>query len=68
MGTIASRLARLEATTRPGPRYGIGYRDNGRALVYDTATGEALGEDEWRARHPAGVIVKRLVGVSPHDL
>ena len=66
--TLARRLVRLEAAATPGGGYGIVYEAEGRAVVYVTGSGATLTEEAWRARHPAGVVVKRLAGVSPHDL
>ena len=68
MGTLARRLARLEAAVSPGVGYGIAYEAEGRAMVYVTGSGATLTEEEWRARHPAGVVVKRLAVVSLHDV
>ncbi len=67
--SLSTRLARLEAaTTAATAAYGMAYQEGGRTLVYVCGAGEDLTPEAWAARYPAGVIVKRLVGVSPHDL
>jgi len=66
--TLGQRVRRLEAPASPGGGYGIVYEAEGRAMVYVTGSGATLTEEAWRVHHPAGVVVKRLAGVSPHDL
>ena len=66
---LESRVAKLEAvTTAAEVAYGMWYLVGGVERVYVCGTGECLTPGEWAARYSAGLIVKRLVGLDPHDL